>query len=550
MLKAFYYKCLKTLEIKINKLSGRYFFEGKRDDSQIKVNTSKIMENEITQTLQLDTLIDPRMAGEKDDTGRIKRAIWKATSLKTEFKLPVGKYIVSDTLFSNNGEIKEMKFTGAAEEGVIIKTRLTGTTPLFSFRNNQGIFNGITLENVTIEPDQGYEYGGTALYLDGQCYGQFRNINITKLNYGIWLHNNTTGSFTESNKFDQINIRNCTESIRIEQGNGNDSFHGNDFEGVHLNIYNGQIGINHVSGYLYNARLNFFMWGHGRDSIYINADGNAERNVGNITYESFFEPAQIKGFGKFWYSGFLQGIGGLVNNTVNRDDGQEVFACNNYWKIRKYGETDFNTAALQEKNQKYNGSDGFFYRFYKNNVESVVLNTYSGSNENGFYLGSTDYKKSVESGSVGLFLSSLGHTIKSFFQNGLSIKTADNQIAITFKDGRFTGNPGKSQIISVVAKEDEKQTFTFIGYSNRDIFYLASLRISGSNFELRKTYIVNHDGFGKQGSLTPLSSHLNLPAQGVSVDSVIVDVNGNVVVTLTTNRNLTIDFKAMGIGAF
>lgn len=189
------------------------------------------------------------------------------------------------------------------------------------------------------------------------------------------MKNNTIGSFTESNKFHLINVRNCNESIRIEQGNGND------FEGIHLNIYNGQIGINHVSGYLYNSRLNLFMWGHGRDSVYI----NAECKVRNVTYESFSEPAQITGEGKFWFSGFLQGIGGLINNTINRYNGQEVFACNNYWKVREYGNTDFNTSALQEKNQKYNESYGFFYRFYKNNVESIVLNTYSGSNENSFY---------------------------------------------------------------------------------------------------------------------------------------------------------------------
>ncbi|WP_374187577.1 hypothetical protein ACEPPU_05650 [Priestia aryabhattai] len=550
MFKKFYYKSLKNLGNKINKVPGISTNEGKNEISENEIRFPKKVEEENIQIQQSDTKIDSRSPGEIDDTARIKRAILKAADSKSEIKLPVGKYVVSDTLFSDDQQSKEIKITGASEEGVVIKTRLTGITPLFSFRNNQGIFNGITLENVTIEPDEGYEHGGTALYLDGQCYGQFRNINISKLNYGIWLHNNTPGLFTESNRFEQINIRNCNESIRIEQGNGTDSFHGNDFEGVHLNIYNGQIGLNHISGYLYNARVNLFMWGHGAESVYINADGNAERNVGNITYESFFEPAQITGKGKFWFSGFFQGIGGLVNNTIDRDNGQEVFASNNYWKERMYGNTNFNTSALQEKNQKYNGSDGFFYRFYKNNVESILLNTYSGSNENGFYLGSTGYRKHVENGNLGLFLSSLGNTIKSFFQSGLSIKTADDQTAITFKNGRFTGNPGKSQTVAVTANEGVKQAFTFSGYGNRDVFYLASLRISGSNFESRKTYIVNHNGFGSQGSLTQLSSHLNLPASGVSIDSISVDKNGNVVVILTTNRNLTIDFKAMGIGAF
>lgn len=123
----------------------------------------------------------------------------------------------------------------------------------------------------------------------------------------------------------------------------------------------------------------------------------------------------------------------------------------------------------------------------------------------------------------------------------MSIKTAD---------GRFTGNPGKSQITSVTANEGVKQTFTFIGYGSRDIFYLASLRVSEANFESRKTYIVNHDSFGKQGSIIELSSHLNLPAHGVSVDFITVYVKDNVVVTLTTNRILTIDFKAIGIRAF
>ncbi|MFS8601886.1 hypothetical protein LRO89_04705 [Priestia megaterium] len=550
MFKKFHYKGLKNFVYKISKVSSIYISKSEGNNSKNQIDISEVWEGKNVQIPQSNTRIDSRSIEEIDDTARIKRAILNAAISKSEVKLPVGKYIVSDTLFSSDLQSKQIKVAGVAEEGVVIKTRLTGTTPLFSFRNNQGVFNGITLENVTIEPDEGYEHGGTALYLDGQCYGQFKNININKLNYGIWLHNNTPGLFTESNKFEQINIRNCNEAIRIEQGKGNDSFHGNDFEGVHLNIYNGQVGVNHISGYLYNARLNLFMWGHGAESVYINADGNAERNIGNVTYESFFEPAQITGKGKFWLSGFFQGIGGFVNNTINRDDGQEVFAFNNYWKERIYGNTNFNTSALQEKNQKYNGSDGFFYRFYKSNVESILLNTYSGSSENGFYIGSTGYRKNVEAGNLGLFLSSLGHTIKSFFQNGLSIKTADDQTAITFRNGRFTGNPGKGQTVLVTANENVKQIFTFVGYSNRDIFYLASLRISGANFESRKTYIVNHDGFGNQGSLTQLSSHLNLPAFGVTIDSVSVDKNGNLVVALITNRNLTIDFKAMGIGAF
>ncbi|XIH76115.1 hypothetical protein C1N57_27790 (plasmid) [Priestia aryabhattai] len=246
----------------------------------------------------------------------------------------------------------------------------------------------------------------------------------------------------------------------------------------------------------------------------------------------------------------MRGIGNITDNSTDKSDGSEVFGFTNYWKSRTYGTTDFEARSLQEKGKKVNGSDGFFYRFVKNNVESMLLNTFDGSNENGLYLGRTGYQKNVSQGSLGLFISSMGHVIKSFFANGLTIRTADDKDAITFKDGRFTGNPGKSQTVPVTANVGVQQTFTLTGYNDKNTAYLAYIRVAGSSFENRRTLMVNAQGFGAAGSATQLSTHYQLNAAGVSVDSVTVDTNGSLVVAVTTDRALTIEYRAIGIGNF
>lgn len=491
-----------------------------------------------------------RQGNETDDTERFRRAATAANAVRGEVKIPLGEYVISDTIQVTDNKGYGCRFVGLNDEGVKIKTRLSGTKPLFAYKGGSGIFSNVGLKNITIVPDTGYEFGGTAIYINGQCYSKFENIHIAQLNYGIWIHNNYAGAFSELNKFEDIDIRNCKEHIRLEQGLGDPSFHGNDFDNVYLNVYADQIGFNHVSGYLYNARMNLFMWGYGTTATYIQANGNAEHLVGDITYESFGSPAVVTGTGRFWLSGFMRGIGGFTDNTADRVEGEEVFACTNYFKSRPYGTSGFNASALQEKSKKVNGSDGFFYRFSKSNVESVVLNTFDGSNENGLYLGRTGYQKNTTFGTLGMFLSSLGHTIKSFYANGLSIKTADDQTAMTFKDGRFTGSPAIRQTVAVPANTGVQQTFTLTGYNNSNTFFLVGLRVKGSNFENRRTLMANNQGFGAAGSATQLSSHYNLNATGVSIDSVTVDSSGNIVVAVTTDRALTIEYSAMGISNF
>ncbi|WP_394557374.1 hypothetical protein [Priestia aryabhattai] len=209
-----------------------------------------------------------RQGNETDDTERFRRAVAIANAIRSEVKLALGEYVISGTIQVTDNKGYGCKIVGINDEGVKIKTRLTGTTPLFAFKGGSGTFSNVGLKNLSIVPDTGFEYGGTAIYIDGQCNAYYEKIHISKLNYGIWLHNNTAGSFSEINKFDFIDIKDCNNLIRMEQGAGDPSFHGNDFTNVYLNINDGQIGFNHVSGYYYNGRLDLFMWGMAQ-TLYI-----------------------------------------------------------------------------------------------------------------------------------------------------------------------------------------------------------------------------------------------------------------------------------------
>jgi hypothetical protein len=258
----------------------------------------------------------------------------------------------------------------------------------------------------------------TGIYIDGQCFSLFENIRLVNLKYGIWLHNNSSGTFSELNQFDHFQIDYCSNGIRIEQGGGDGSFHGNDFNNCYMNVSANQIGFNHVSGYLYNARFRLFMWSHSTTAVYVNATGNAENNIGDITYESF-QPGQLAGNGRFWFNGFLRGIGGINDNTVHPTS--KVFACDNYWKVIDYSNTGMQAGALPSQNTSYNGPTGFFQSMVKHDVQSVVLNTYSGSEENGLYLGRSGFQQNESTATMGLFLAGSGNLIKSYHQDGALI---------------------------------------------------------------------------------------------------------------------------------
>lgn len=306
-----------------------------------------------------EAIIDdfPKLAGETDDSFRIQRLIdYVKVNGYRKAVLTDGTYEVSRTIYlAKAGEKLGVVLEGVSPETVQINVTVTGSTPVFAFEklaNNVEGWNepwsNAGLKNLRIRAKNN-NFTGTAIYVRGGCFNHCENIRITNMKYGIHLHNEGADTYSEVNCFRDFRIDFCENAIRMEKGSGNDSFHGNVFDKVYMNVKPNQTGFNHVSGYYYNGRFDLFMWAQhkGKDGsgnpilptgserpVLVNANGKAKNNIGNITVEAYGEPV-LAGTGFFWFEGFIKGIGGtnqpnvFADTTVPRNDGTTVFRYDN-----------------------------------------------------------------------------------------------------------------------------------------------------------------------------------------------------------------------------
>jgi hypothetical protein len=385
-----------------------------------------------------------------------QNAINAANHSRGTLFVPAGVYNIYSTLKITDKQFYGCKIEGENTEAVKLVSHLKNNSPVFSLVGGYGASSNVSIQNITfITSDQNKQFG-TAIFIDGQNYAQFRNLKITNFNYGIYMFNNQpdpdgdgplTGSFSEANIFENIWIDNCSEAIRLEQGDGNDSFHGNVFDNCYINIGPNQVGFNHVSGFYYNGKFRFFMWSHDVSSVYINAMGNSELNTGDITFESQCPdavsgpcPGKIVGSGRFWYNGSFNGIGSINDYTSKLGSGEQVFACNNYWKSKLYDKNSgipLLVGPLNAHNNYYTNPIGMFSSLKANNIESVILNTYNFP-YNGLYLGYTGNKQDEEDGKIGLFLASAGDRITSHNVNGFAIQSSNGDALKLKNDGKLT----------------------------------------------------------------------------------------------------------------
>jgi hypothetical protein len=322
----------------------RFYTDMMEDRSSGKKLSDQLVENVIP--------IGEKISGETDDTQRLKRAIQQAKNNGyKKVLLKAGSYEISDTIYcSVQGEKLGVTIEGVDAETVEIVVNVTGTTPAFTFEkttnNPEGwaeMWGNGGLKNLRIR-SKSIDNTGTAIYLRGSVFAQFENIRISSMNYGIWLHNDGTGTYTEANIFRNLRIDFCNNMIRLEQGTGNESFHGNVFDKIYGNIKPNQTGLNHVSGYLYNAYFDLHLWAQKNSDgslptgsarpVLVNANGKTKNTRGTITIEAYGEPV-LQGTGYFWFDGHIRGIGGTgqpnvyVDTTVPRSDGTKVFRFNN-----------------------------------------------------------------------------------------------------------------------------------------------------------------------------------------------------------------------------
>jgi hypothetical protein len=184
------------------------------------------------------------------------------------------------------------------------------------------------------------------------------------------------------------------------------------------------------------------MWAHDTSAVYLNSNGNADHNVGDMTYESF-KVGKLTGTGRFWFSGFLRGIGGINDETsIAGATYQRGFACTNYWKSVPYGASGLNAGPLHWPDSAYNGSAGQILSLTKPDVGSIVINTYNNSEENGLYLGRTGWQQDESAATLGMFLSSSGSVIKTYNPAGMAMVTSDNQVALRVVEGKVAIGDG------------------------------------------------------------------------------------------------------------
>lgn len=456
--------------------------------------------------------------------------------------------VITETLKVNNANGLGCRIVGTKNKPIITLDS-SEDVPVFYFYGGSGSFSNTGVENIILATTS--KHLNTGIKINGVCNGKFENIFISGFKYGLHVCNDTgVGVFTELNNFNDITLNDNMNGIRMEQLLGDDSFHGNNFESVYINIYDEQIGFNHVKGYYYNGNFRMYMWAHGENAIYLSANGNAENNIGSITYESF-RKGKITGNGRFWFNGKLTGIGGINDETSVKTNGEKIISCDNYKTTINHEIVGRITSIHTGK--QYNGVNAGIYGVSNDNEKSFLMNGFKYSDNSKLYLGETSYNCDLDKFNPGLHFTLNGKEIKTYSDNGLTIKDKDGNSCANFNNGKLsvnaiTGNTGNHNKITISASS-QVQTITLTGgIKSSEIICLASVVIKGSNYEQRMLYSVNHNGYGNNGTCTKLSTHYTLNASGVEIKSITVDTNGNLVISILTDRDLTFITKYQGIG--
>ncbi|WP_461673449.1 hypothetical protein [Priestia megaterium] len=543
----------------------------------------------------------PKVVPELDDTPRIKRLIAyaKANGYK-KVVLTDGSYEISDTIYGAvEGEKLGVLIEGVNAETVEIVVNVEGSKAAFAFEK---IVNNVEgwderwsnggLKNLRIRA-KNRDNMGTGIYVRGSVFAQFDNVRITNMKYGVWLHNDKKGIYTELNSFANMRIDFCDNNIRIERNlvldanggvlednlnTGEESFHGNIFDKIYMNVKPGKVGFNMVSGMLYNARFDLFMWAQykGKDTngniiqptgeerpVYINVGSTAicKTSTGTMTFEGYAE-GRLTGSGQFWVHGTIDGIGPylFVDETVVKSNGERVFSFDNHFQTKQLGTYDLYTEPVVPYNQRKNreGLGGMLMRIIRTTagnadrwLDSLLALSRNGSPaNNGFYVGGIPNNADESQATLGFFLSNNGQYLRSYKDTGLEIyhKNGPNEyLCGKFANGSFQTAKAKTQVVP--ANPGVQQTFYFSAYNDPNVVFDFYFRIYGTSFESRKVYRTNvpHPSQGTQ-TLTATQTFYESPKTGVIINSVKAQTAGDIRLDITTDIPLIIEYRTNGIG--
>lgn len=497
-----------------------------------------------------------------DDTTAFVSAVAWARPRRRSVLVPTAQqgkaFYVNDTLQLTNGDFFGASLIGENAEGSKIATDLSGTNPVVYLRGGSGTATNARCEHLTFVPHVAGQ--GVAIKVNGQDLSSILDIHADNFNYGVHLINDTgPGTFTELTLARQLWINNCNSNIKIEVGAGDASFHGTTFDDVFMNVGNGQIGLDIGPGcYVYNSRFNIHFWGAAGATLIKNR-GNVEHCVANFTYENAGAGAKIDNGGRFHAHGYLMGIGTLLDiSTAVVGSGSEML-LDNYFKPQTPTNSNLaalgitSLAALSKMNPSVNGFHPNILRFTGPNIEGVAVDVYGGgTSSNGLALIGTGFQGALQDATL---YHLLGKSDWRTFNSALRIMV-NGEPATQFQlnsSGLHSGKMGRQFSGVVSANAGVQQTITTTGYGSASVIQTASLVIVGSNYEWRGLVTINHNGYGGNGTVALLATHYVLNSAGVSFNSATglsVDSSGNLKVTLTTDRNLTVTVKTVGIGDY
>ncbi|EPZ5943607.1 phage tailspike protein [Serratia sp. IR-2025] len=233
-----------------------------------------------------------------DDTLAFRSAISAAISSGyMAVYVPAGfKYLVTDELnlggAGYRGNIGVSLIGGGVDNTIIYFLPPASDTPLISAKGGSGTNTGRSVSNMTLF-SVGESRRGIGIEVEGACFFYVDNVNIRFMNYGVRLHNNLSGQFTEFNRFSRMRIDRNNINIYYLITSGNNSFHGNTFNEIQSQILDGGYSIRVVSNsggraHLYNTTHNINMFGStsGANAYAISMTMcNCDYSWANLTHE-------------------------------------------------------------------------------------------------------------------------------------------------------------------------------------------------------------------------------------------------------------------------
>lgn len=438
--------------------------------------------------------------GIHDDTVVIQKAYYygRNNNINKNVYVPTGTYKLTDSIvlldYYSYGNYAPKLIGDGRERTIFDVSSMDSSKNVFTIKGASGVFTNVGGNGFSINAiDDGgtNENNPTAIYLEGACFTDWNDIRIKNCGNGLYLSNNREGAFTEINRFTNIELQNCYNNVKIEQGIGNNSFHGNMFE-VWTNNKTGQTSFNFVSGIVYNCRFILNMWGDS-GIVFFNINSNllSRWNFFDVRVET--NKGKISGNGTLWgfghFGGFPNG-GGEKLITDETDQSKTVFCCSDFCT---------GTALFVD------------YNAITNEIKADIIQSPTTS----LLIGTKNTKN------------------------------------LTVRDDGVFGNFGFSFNGNISASSEQQQINVGKITSPLNVVLLCSVGIdTDGSFYTRRLYAINLDTSRTTTAkeISNVNEYDNNNGQ-ISIVSIQLTQYGTILLNINANKTATYNIKVMGVGA-